>query len=664
MAGGDPDMEPRTSETHPLRIDRVELRNGGAIGLTICPGKKQIDGMSGIWMRDLEIDLDSIAADGYRAIYSLMEDAEYLELQVPLKKLRSGARARGIELHHLPIEDVSVPDRGFEMRWLHAGARARYLLERGERVLVHCKGGLGRSGLVAARIMVELGYSAGEAIDAVRAARKGAIETLAQEQDVSHREQRLKASIDLARRDRIVGALLGGAVGDALGAAVEFDSMATIRERFGAAGIQSYAPCFGGTGRITDDTQMTLFTSEGLLEALAVDGEADSAAALAAIDRAYRRWRMTQEAGPSAAKRHSGLLGLPELWSCRAPGNTCMSALEQGQRGSPEHPLNDSKGCGGVMRVAPLGLAGARFGSRAVTYDLGLRSAAITHGHPSGQHPAALLAVLLQELVDGKGLDEALDRARDCMPESERTEETRACLRAALAIDAPDALVPEVIEELGSGFVGEEALAIGLACARAATDFDAAVRAAVNHGGDSDSTGLIAGQIVGALEGAGAIPPVWLEDLELVEVLLEQGLELEQASRWHPARRRVERLLEFSELFEVRTPDEQEATFVDPISLEDRFGEVEQLLYRDGWMAGPEREAHAAGCGDEDIAVADFETCRGLLAIWFRGFRDDPEAFEETLASGAPAHCLKRLRTLIGDGGVDRSAIGATGARS
>ena len=77
---------------------------------------------------------------------------------------------------------------------------------------------------------------------------------------------------------------------------------------------------------------------------------------------------------------------------------------------------------------------------------------------------------------------------------------------------------PETIEMLGGGWVGEEALAIALYCATVAEDdFARAVRLAVNHSGDSDSTGAIAGNLVGLMVGVEGIPSSWLDGLELRE---------------------------------------------------------------------------------------------------------------------------------------------------
>src|SRR5579883_1882250 len=138
-------------------------------------------------------------------------------------------------------------------------------------------------------------------------------------------------------RDRFLGCLLGGAVGDALGAPVEFWSLAEIRGRLGPAGVTEYLPAYGRRGAITDDTQMTLFTAEGLLRADNRGREKGIADPLAVVHRAYLRWLRTQDERPPARPdpEDGWLLALPELHSRRAPGNTCLSALRSGRVGTP-----------------------------------------------------------------------------------------------------------------------------------------------------------------------------------------------------------------------------------------------------------------------------------------------------------------------------------------
>ena len=166
----------RTSVTHPLRIGQAPAGGaGGLIGITFCPGKQGPSNSGFVWQRDLRLDLDTIAAWGPAAIVTLIEDHEFEMLGV--QDLGRQISARGIEWHHLPIVDVEVPDARFEAGWLASGPKLLSVLREGGRVLVHCRGGLGRAGTVAARFLVELGVPARQAVARVRAARPGAIET-------------------------------------------------------------------------------------------------------------------------------------------------------------------------------------------------------------------------------------------------------------------------------------------------------------------------------------------------------------------------------------------------------------------------------------------------------------------------------------------------------
>ncbi len=131
-----------------------------------------------------------------------------------------------------------------------------------------------------------------------------------------------------ARRTRIRGSLLGGAVGDALGAPVEFYSLALIRELYGPAGITGYVEFEDGSGSITDDTQMTLFTAEGLLRARTRSFAKGICHPPGVVHRAYLRWLDTQGevSGLSPQELHSGwLIEERALYLCRAPGNSWVS---------------------------------------------------------------------------------------------------------------------------------------------------------------------------------------------------------------------------------------------------------------------------------------------------------------------------------------------------
>jgi ADP-ribosylglycohydrolase len=317
-------------------------------------------------------------------------------------------------------------------------------------------------------------------------------------------------------RARIRGCLLGGAVGDALGAPVEFMGLAEIRARFGADGIRDFAPAYGRIGAITDDTQMTLFTAEGLFLAWRRSWTYGFSHPPSMIHAAYMGWFKTQggHAPSVSGSGAEGLLALPELHSRRAPGATCLAALGASRRYG-DVAVNDSKGCGGVMRVAPCGLFPPFAPTPEAAFRLGCDAAALTHGHVTGILPSGHFAATIALLREGAELAQALDGADALLAQQDGAAETVAALAAARALAARGRPTPEALERLGGGWVAEEALAIAIACALVAEDFADGVRLAANHSGDSDSTAAMAGNLLGVLWGEAAIPAAWLDALEL-----------------------------------------------------------------------------------------------------------------------------------------------------
>ena len=172
----------KTSITHPLEIHAVAA-GAGVVGMTLCPGKVQPHAATGPWDRDLARDMDVIARFGASILITLMESHE-LATAVAAEAISDAARARGIKWLHLPIVDLNVPDAAFERTWLDAGKTVRRALRQGAKVVVHCRGGRGRSGLLAARILVELGMDPETAMSEVRVANPLAIETTVQEEHV------------------------------------------------------------------------------------------------------------------------------------------------------------------------------------------------------------------------------------------------------------------------------------------------------------------------------------------------------------------------------------------------------------------------------------------------------------------------------------------------
>lgn len=338
---------------------------------------------------------------------------------------------------------------------------------------------------------------------------------------------------------RFLGCLMGGAVGDALGAPVEFMKRAEILRRFGPDGITQYAPAYGGLGTITDDTQMTLFTAEGLIRGW-VRGCFKGITTYSGVTaHAYLRWLQTQGERPTCdidfgTDEPGWLFQQRELHSRRAPGNTCLSALRaMSSLGEPAR--NDSKGCGGVMRVAPVGLFAWRLRQQESPQDafrLGSELAALTHGHPTGALTGGVLAVLILALTDGASLPEALVASKAILQAEPGHEETLRAIELAEELVVSGLPHEQAIARLGQGWIAEEALAISIYCALVARNFKHGVILAVNHDGDSDSTGAIVGNLLGAMHGVKAIPAEWLEPLELRDVITEVAEDLYAFKDW------------------------------------------------------------------------------------------------------------------------------------
>ena len=317
-------------------------------------------------------------------------------------------------------------------------------------------------------------------------------------------------------------------MGDALGYPVEFLCEDTIREKYGAAGIQTLAQA-GRPALISDDTQMTLFAANAIVYTSRQGGSLREN-----LWKAYREWLGTQgDTSRMDDPDHPSMWVYrePRMHARRAPGNSCLSAIRYSPHGGAmAKPVNNSKGCGTVMRAAPFGLASRTYGG---AEEMAAADAALTHGHPLAWSSSELLAKLISWVVH-EHPDRGTYRLEDVIPHLGKGRDPAAYAlvnrAAALALDP---LVSDLdgIHALGEGWVAEEALAIAVFCAvRYQDDFAAAIRAAVNHKGDSDSTGAICGNILGAWQGMEAVAAAFhLDDLELRDVIEKVAIELFEA---------------------------------------------------------------------------------------------------------------------------------------
>jgi ADP-ribosyl-[dinitrogen reductase] hydrolase len=346
-----------------------------------------------------------------------------------------------------------------------------------------------------------------------------------------------------ARRTRCRGCIVGLAVGDAFGAPVEFKTRDEILAAFPPNGIGELEPWRRfAAGSYTDDTQMSIATARGIQDWLTATGwraaaagaspahgggdavrtpddfrTPDLAALRLAIWQRYLEWHRSSD------------------WVDRAPGDTCMAALAAGNPGGAHDvSRNGSKGCGGVMRVAPLGLIGLG----AAAFEAGVDAAALTHGAVTSDTSSGFQALLIDRLVGGLALDDAVAQARAALAAYPGAVHSLAAVDAAVALAAssekPYAAIAQIGStgreapgERGKGWVADEALGIGLfAALRYRDDVRGAFGAAANISGDSDSTASIAGAILGAWLGLEAIPADWVVRLENREMLLGLADEL------------------------------------------------------------------------------------------------------------------------------------------
>ena len=370
----------KTSENDPLRIAAVTPGDGcGRIGITLCPGKKDPHGWGGHWNRDLALDLDQVCLWGATAVITLITDEEMDGLQV--RGLPEAVQNRHMEWWHLPIPDVQPPGPEFERAWEVVGEAICGRLALGFDVLVHCKGGLGRAGTVAARRLVEFGEDCDEAIRKVREARSNlAIETQAQEAHVRRcrrTEPVLPSRTEEGVRDRGVGALLGLAVGNAVGTTLEFrdrDSTPRLVDFAGGGPFDLQPGCW------TDDTAMALALADSLLATGRLDCQD-------LMDRFEAWWQHGQ---------------YPCTGRCFGVGDTTRRALERCRRtGDPLAGSTDpsTAGKGSLMRLAPVALRYWR--DRASLDRAAAQQSRTTHAAPEAVDGCRAFAGLLADAISG-----------------------------------------------------------------------------------------------------------------------------------------------------------------------------------------------------------------------------------------------------------------------
>ena len=470
----------QTSETDPIRVAALTPGDGhGRIGITLCPGKTDPAGLSGAWARDLGADLDAIERWGATAVVSLITDEEIDYLGV--RNLAAAVRARHMEWWHAPIPDGRPPGSDFEDRWAAVGAAVRDRLRAGFDIVVHCKGGLGRAGTVAARLLVEFGASADDAVRRVREARSPyAVETRSQEAHVAACAGRASSPAPAPRsgsadgiRDRARGALLGLAVGDAVGTTLEFsirDAQPRLEDMVGGGPFDLPA------GAWTDDTTLALALAESLAASDDFDGRD-------LMDRFVDWWRN----GSYSCNGH-----------CFDIGHTTRAALERYVRtGDPVAGSTEpnSAGNGSLMRLAPVALR--YWNDRQRLVAVAAAQSRTTHGADEAVDACRAFSDLVADAVAGAQRADVLGR---------RTFEGAPAIARILA-GSWRGRARDTIRS--SGYVVDTMEAALWAVARTG-DFRGAVLLAANLADDADTVAAVTGQLAGALYGLNGIPDAWL----------------------------------------------------------------------------------------------------------------------------------------------------------
>ena len=326
--------------------------------------------------------------------------------------------------------------------------------------------------------------------------------------------------------DKVRGCMLGGAVGDALGYPVMNLNIDDIRKEHGENGISEYLLDENGKAGISDITQLSLFTANGILagktKACKIGTEGPD---VATVCQAYKDWVKTQESDNTNESHTTWLYNIENLHSRR---HSLESGIDifKGDFGSVEKPEKLGMDFGAITRIAPVGLYFKEENMQIEEIDVfAANVAASTHGYDAAYISAAILAHIINkvtytEMTLKEAVSDAMNTVKRLCGYKPHVESVMEGLSIAVSLAGDDIDDKEAVSEIGIGNSADEVLAAAIYFSlKYEEDFEKAIHAAVNNDGKSGAIASVTGNILGAYLGARAIPEKYLEKLELRHII-------------------------------------------------------------------------------------------------------------------------------------------------
>ena len=326
-------------------------------------------------------------------------------------------------------------------------------------------------------------------------------------------------------KEKLLEIIQAGAIGDAFGYQVEFDKIDTIKQKYGIFGIKYEESNLEKDA--SDDTQMTLFLWDAIIKYIKNNEVYDEKSFTKEVHKSFMEWFSTQTHHPvyssEFAISNSSILSNEELFKRQAPGATCLSALSTNTARSTVKKINDSKGCGSVMRVAPLLLLKEHYKlTNEALFVASMNQAAITHGNDEGMAATSFFTIILEELKNQKSVDEAYHIALNLTYKLKPNKFSSYIESVYKKAQEPNLLKEnDLTDQIGEGWIADEAVGVALYCAVKAQSFAHCLELSSNHSGDSDSTASMAAQLYVAKNGLDEKDILFKTDLDNVIISLK-----------------------------------------------------------------------------------------------------------------------------------------------